>query len=740
MSRLRQFGRFWYDFVIGDDWRLAVGAAAGARGRRGCWRTPTGRPGGWCRRQSRCCSGSACSGPRPTVRRASHGRARGWNDAGTEAAPRPARAGELAEAVVLADLTLVLSIASQVLPFGGALLVIAVVPMAAVAARNRLRAVVAGTVAASAVGLPRARDAGRHLGGRVRRAGRGRRRLRRATRLRLRAHGRHRRRCSCGRSSRCSSTCLLFVFSAYRKLLLAQVQNAWSGVSHVAEQPARRPAHDARGAGRPVRQRPLTRLVADDSVVVARRGGGRGRRWRSGSRRPRCAGCAPRSPRKPTRWRPTPTRTGERPGHAGTTRGRSRRRCRSRCARSGSAIPAPRPTCCTTSRSRSAPASWSRSSDRTAPGSRRSPASSPGGARAWARSTRPGPAGLGAIRRNRDRVPAARAPGARRARARRRRVGSDATRRRGRRRRVARPGRPAVVRRSRDLDAVGRRAAAARGRGGAGAPAAAADLRRVDRDGRRRGPGPAGLAVALARDRRRHGRRARDAPARPRAQRPIGRSRSSAGRVVPVPPLTAAAPEPRRRVSRRSLDAIRCSSSATSATCTRGARRGSTARSADVNLRIDRGEALLVVGHNGSGKSTLAWMLAGLLEPSEGDARIEGRPLSSVVGQVGVAFQHARLQLLRPTVSAEVSAASGATSLVVWRSLTDVGFDPTRDRTAPRRRAERWGSAPGRARGRARCAGRARSCSTSRSPVSTTAPEPSWVRRSYGCAPSNGSP
>ena len=26
MSRLRAFGRFWYDFVVGDDWRLAVGA------------------------------------------------------------------------------------------------------------------------------------------------------------------------------------------------------------------------------------------------------------------------------------------------------------------------------------------------------------------------------------------------------------------------------------------------------------------------------------------------------------------------------------------------------------------------------------------------------------------------------------------------------------------------------------------------------------------------------------------
>ena len=26
MNRLRAFGRFWYDFVIGDDWRLAAGA------------------------------------------------------------------------------------------------------------------------------------------------------------------------------------------------------------------------------------------------------------------------------------------------------------------------------------------------------------------------------------------------------------------------------------------------------------------------------------------------------------------------------------------------------------------------------------------------------------------------------------------------------------------------------------------------------------------------------------------
>ena len=27
-SNLRTFGRFWYDFVVGDDWRVAVGVVA----------------------------------------------------------------------------------------------------------------------------------------------------------------------------------------------------------------------------------------------------------------------------------------------------------------------------------------------------------------------------------------------------------------------------------------------------------------------------------------------------------------------------------------------------------------------------------------------------------------------------------------------------------------------------------------------------------------------------------------
>lgn len=27
IGRLRAFGRFWYDFVVGDDWRIALGVA-----------------------------------------------------------------------------------------------------------------------------------------------------------------------------------------------------------------------------------------------------------------------------------------------------------------------------------------------------------------------------------------------------------------------------------------------------------------------------------------------------------------------------------------------------------------------------------------------------------------------------------------------------------------------------------------------------------------------------------------
>jgi energy-coupling factor transport system ATP-binding protein len=96
----------------------------------------------------------------------------------------------------------------------------------------------------------------------------------------------------------------------------------------------------------------------------------------------------------------------------------------------------------------------------------------------------------------------------------------------------------------------------------------------------------------------------------------------------------------------------------------------------DVDLSVRAGEGLVVCGHNGSGKSTLAWIMAGLLDPTEGEATLAGRPLTDCVGEVGVAFQHARLQLFRPTVYGDVSFGANLDRDTVAAALEDVGLDP----------------------------------------------------------------
>lgn len=97
---------------------------------------------------------------------------------------------------------------------------------------------------------------------------------------------------------------------------------------------------------------------------------------------------------------------------------------------------------------------------------------------------------------------------------------------------------------------------------------------------------------------------------------------------------------------------------------------------AGVDLTVDVGEGVLVVGANGSGKSTLAWILAGLLSPSEGTAAIGGEPLDRAGPKVAISFQHARLQLFRPTVGADVAWGRGVEKEDVDPALVAVGLDP----------------------------------------------------------------
>jgi nitrate/nitrite transport system ATP-binding protein len=60
----------------------------------------------------------------------------------------------------------------------------------------------------------------------------------------------------------------------------------------------------------------------------------------------------------------------------------------------------------------------------------------------------------------------------------------------------------------------------------------------------------------------------------------------------------------------------------------------------DVNLDVQRGEFVAIVGYSGSGKSTLISLLAGLITPDRGEIRLAGRPVTQPGPDRGVVFQN----------------------------------------------------------------------------------------------------
>jgi energy-coupling factor transport system ATP-binding protein len=79
-----------------------------------------------------------------------------------------------------------------------------------------------------------------------------------------------------------------------------------------------------------------------------------------------------------------------------------------------------------------------------------------------------------------------------------------------------------------------------------------------------------------------------------------------------------------------------------------------------IDLRIDSGERVVIVGQNGSGKSTLVRQLNGLLRPTSGRVSINGRPIgrrhvAELASEVGLAFQNPDRQIFAGTVRAEVA-------------------------------------------------------------------------------------
>lgn len=85
----------------------------------------------------------------------------------------------------------------------------------------------------------------------------------------------------------------------------------------------------------------------------------------------------------------------------------------------------------------------------------------------------------------------------------------------------------------------------------------------------------------------------------------------------------------------------------------------------DVNIDIERGEYVAIIGHNGSGKSTLAKLLNLVLEPTLGSIVIDGQDITSpnmtdedvlaLRRKVGMVFQNPDNQLVATVVEEDVA-------------------------------------------------------------------------------------
>ena len=100
----------------------------------------------------------------------------------------------------------------------------------------------------------------------------------------------------------------------------------------------------------------------------------------------------------------------------------------------------------------------------------------------------------------------------------------------------------------------------------------------------------------------------------------------------------------------------------------------------DVNLDIEAGEFVAVLGHNGSGKSTLAKHMNALLIPTEGTMLVDGidtareTKLWKVRQKAGMVFQNPDNQIIGTVVEEDVGFGPenmGVPTDDIWKRVND---------------------------------------------------------------------
>ncbi len=108
----------------------------------------------------------------------------------------------------------------------------------------------------------------------------------------------------------------------------------------------------------------------------------------------------------------------------------------------------------------------------------------------------------------------------------------------------------------------------------------------------------------------------------------------------------------------------------------------------EVNLKVNEGEFIAIVGFSGSGKTTLISALAGLIEPDQGGVIFRGKEIVGPGPERGVVFQSYSLMpwlSVQGNVALAVDSVFGAKSRaerkeIVTKYIDMVGLSPARDR------------------------------------------------------------